>query len=67
MHGKIIRRKGKDYLIDLNSRNGTMLNEIWINPEEEYELKNGDILVFAQKKFRYVCIKESRELGYGLQ
>lgn len=67
MHGKIIHRKGKDFLIDLNSRNGTMLNEIWINPEEEYELKNGDILVFAQKKFRYVCIKELGESGYGLQ
>lgn len=67
MHGKIIHREGKDFLIDLNSRNGTMLNEVWINPEEEYELKNGDILVFAQKKFRYVCIKELREPGYGLQ
>ena len=67
MHGKIIHREGKDFLIDLNSRNGTMLNEVWINPEEEYELKNGDILVFAQKKFRYVCIKELRETGYGLQ
>lgn len=67
MHGKIIHKEGKDFLIDLNSRNGTMLNEVWINPEEEYELKNGDILVFAQKKFRYVCIKEARESGYGLQ
>ena len=55
MHGKIIHRKGKDYLIDLNSRNGTMLNEIWINPEEEYELKNGDILVFAPKKIS-ICV-----------
>lgn len=54
LHAKIISRGQKHILIDINSRNGTMLNNSWIDPEQEYVLENGDVIVFAQKRFRYV-------------
>ena len=54
LHAKIIRKGQKDVLVDINSRNGTILNNLWLNPEQEYDLQNDDIIIFAQKKFRYV-------------
>ena len=54
LHAKIIRKGQKDVLVDINSRNGTILNNLWLNPEQEYDLKSDDIIIFAQKKFRYV-------------
>ncbi len=52
-HARIVRKSGKDFLIDLNSRNGTRLNQQYLNPEEEYELKDGDIIQFSRVQFRY--------------
>ena len=52
-HARIVRKSGKDFLIDLNSRNGTRLNQQYLNPEEEYELKDGDIILFSRVQFRY--------------
>lgn len=54
LHAKIIRKGQKDVLVDINSRNGTILNNLWLNPEQEYDLQSDDIIIFAQKKFRYV-------------
>lgn len=65
LHAKIVRKEQKDFLMDINSRNGTMLNNTWLDPEQEYGLENGDIIVFAQEKFRYVFLGGER--SHGLQ
>lgn len=53
IHAKIIHREEGDYLMDLNSRNGTLLNGEYLNPEVEYFLQDNSVVVFAQVKFRY--------------
>ena len=40
-------------MVDLNSRNGTLLNGRYLNPEEEYLLEDGSTLVFAESRFVY--------------
>lgn len=54
IHAKIIHRREGDYLVDLNSTNGTIVNGQYLNPEEEYLLENGNTIVFAQVKFVYI-------------
>lgn len=61
-HARIRKKEEGDYLTDLNSRNGTLLNEICLNPEEEYLLKEGDVLQFSRVRFRY-CKVEKRKQG----
>lgn len=53
IHAKIVHREQGDYLIDLNSRNGTLLNGKYLDPEIEYKLEDKSIIVFAQVKFYY--------------
>lgn len=55
IHAKIVRKTEGDFLIDLNSRNGTLLNGRYINPEEEYLLEDKSIIVFAESRFCYYC------------
>lgn len=52
-HARIVRKETGDYITDLNSRNGTCLNQEYLNPEQEYMLKNGDIIQFSRVQFRY--------------
>ena len=40
-HLKIIRRGDKFFIEDLNSRNGTLVNDIQIRSGEEFEIKEG--------------------------
>lgn len=54
LHAKIIHREDGDYLVDLNSRNGTLLNGEYLNPEEEYCLENKSMISFAQVRFVYI-------------
>lgn len=55
IHAKIIRKAEGDFLIDLNSRNGTLLNGRCMNPEEEYLLEDESIIIFAESPFYYHC------------
>ena len=55
IHAKIVRKTEGDFLIDLNSRNGTLLNGRYINPEEEYLLEDKSIIDFAESRFCYYC------------
>ena len=53
IHAKIVRKAEGDFLVDLNSRNGTLLNGRYLNPEEEYLLEDGSTLVFAESRLVY--------------
>lgn len=57
IHGKIRRWDGKDFLSDLNSRNGTRLNGQILVPEREYLLQKGDIITIADVELEY-CMEE---------
>lgn len=59
IHAKIIRREEGDFLVDLNSRNGTLLNGTCLEPEREYLLQNTDVVTFAQSKFYYISCSSS--------
>ena len=53
IHGRI-RKEGKDFFIsDLNSKNGTLLNDRMLEPEREYLLHNGDKISIAGTELEY--------------
>lgn len=52
IHARILREGDKYYAVDLNSKNGTLINGIPLDPEEKFLLKNNDILSFAEEEFR---------------
>lgn len=53
MHAKVEKREGECYLTDLNSRNGTFVNERPLIGEEEYLMKDGDRIRFADLTYQY--------------
>jgi len=54
-HAKIYRKGDSLYIKDLDSTNGTLLNQKQIN--EERALNDGDLIVFGSMKFKF-CRKE---------
>ncbi len=52
-HAKIVVRGDKTFLVDMKSRNGTYLNGVRVNPQEENELKNGDRIRLASEEFEF--------------
>lgn len=52
-HADIIRRDGKYYVRDTNSMNHTCLNNEMLTSNTEYELRNGDDLLFADEHFEF--------------
>lgn len=46
-HAKIVYRNRKYYICDLDSSNGTFLNNFRLEPYEEYELKSGSRVAFG--------------------
>lgn len=51
----IIKKVGDEYfLVDNESSNGTFLNNMKIEPNKEYKLKNGDIISFAKQQFEFL-------------
>ena len=62
IHARILQEGDKYYAVDLNSRNGTLINGVPLDPEEKYLLKNNDIISFAKEDFRYT-FPDSRPLN----
>ncbi len=51
LHAQIVKDKNKFCLEDLNSTNGTYLNDIKIESGKRHYLENKDILKFAEKEY----------------
>lgn len=54
IHARIRCREGDYYLSDLNSKNGTSVNERLLKPEEEILLKDQDRICFGEAEFIFV-------------
>ncbi len=54
IHARIITRDDDFYLIDEDSKNGTFINNIKIDPKREYQLKNDDIITFANMEYTFI-------------
>lgn len=55
LHAELICRNGSCFVKDLNSINGTFINDIRIESNKEVELKNNDSLLFANSEYVYKC------------
>ena len=53
MHDRFEIGPGGVYLMDLNSRNGTLLNGEKLAPNESMPMKDGDLVQFGRERFRY--------------
>ena len=53
IHARILHEGDHYYAVDLNSKNGTLINGIPLDPEEKFLLKDNDIISFAKEDFRY--------------
>jgi|LSQX01.3.fsa_nt_gb pSer/pThr/pTyr-binding forkhead associated (FHA) protein len=54
LHAELIYRDGECFVKDLNSINGTFVNDIRIGSNKEVALKNNDSLLFANSEFVYI-------------
>lgn len=52
IHASLFCREGVYYVKDLNSRNGTFCNGQRLCPQEERQLKKGDLVAFAEIEYR---------------
>lgn len=51
MHAEIVEKHGAYYIKDLNSRNGTFVNDRRIDSNVEFEIRHGDKIMFANSRF----------------
>ncbi|MDP4183260.1 MAG: FHA domain-containing protein, partial [Bacillota bacterium] len=56
VHSEIITRNGQYFIKDLNSSNGTYVNSEKIKSNFEFEIKNHDIIRFANMEFQFLKI-----------
>lgn len=54
VHCKITSSRGQYWITDLQSSNGTFINHARLQPNQPYELKNGDIVRLANSDFQAV-------------
>lgn len=54
VHCKIIKDNHKLMIMDLNSSNGTYVNQIKLQPQKLYSVKNGDYIRLANSNFKLV-------------
>ncbi|MFZ5988214.1 MAG: DUF6382 domain-containing protein [Bacillota bacterium] len=54
VHAEIITKDGCYYIKDLNSRNGTYVNDVRIDSNKEYGIKNGDKITLANSEFTFI-------------
>lgn len=52
-HATIKLIESEYFIVDNSSSNGTFLNDIKLQPNKEYNLKNGDSLAFAKQQFEF--------------
>lgn len=50
-HANIVARSGGYYVVDLNSKNKTLINDVPIEPQVEIELKDGDRVSLSNEGF----------------
>ena len=60
LHAKLVSTEEGDYLLDLNSRNGTTVNGVPLMGETKKKLEDGDDISFAGKKYRYKAGEKNR-------
>lgn len=53
-HAKLEEREGRYYVTDLNSTNGTFVNKVPLEPNKLFEIKNNDIIAFANVSYCFV-------------
>lgn len=51
VHAELLLKNGTCYIKDLDSTNGTFVNELQLPKETEMEVKDGDVLKFANQEF----------------
>lgn len=52
-HADIISRNGKYFIVDLNSKNRTFINEVPIPAQQEIEVHDGDKIRLANEEFEF--------------
>jgi len=57
IHAVLKREKGKAYVMDLGSSNGTYLDGVRLTPEQEYPLSHGSILSLGKLKIQFLTQK----------
>ena len=60
IHGRIRREENDFFISDLNSKNGTLLNDRILEPEQEYLLHNGDKISIAGTELQYLNFQNKR-------
>jgi pSer/pThr/pTyr-binding forkhead associated (FHA) protein len=53
VHSEIINREDNYFIKDINSHNGTFVNNLRIDSNKEYEIRDGDKLVFADSEYAF--------------
>lgn len=53
-HAKLEEREGLYYVTDLNSTNGTFVNKIQLESNQSFEIKNNDVITFANVSYCFV-------------
>ena len=56
IHAKFIRRDGKFYLIDLESKNGTYIDGARLSSNSTYEVENGATIIFSNVKYTFKIV-----------
>ncbi|MCQ2517627.1 MAG: FHA domain-containing protein [Lachnospiraceae bacterium] len=56
VHCRISQRDGVCYAADLQSSNGTFVNQVKLQPNTPVQLNNGDVIRFANSDFRVVMM-----------
>lgn len=54
IHACITRKNGCDYITDLNSVNGTYIDGSRIDSNRDYEIKNNNVIAFANSEFVFI-------------
>ena len=55
VHCSVSKREGVFCIKDLNSKNGTYVNNVRLEPEVESVIKNKDIITLANKEYYFIC------------
>lgn len=54
VHARIITRDGSFFLVDINSKNGTFINDERIESNKEYRIRNNDRICFANLSYTFI-------------